>query len=293
MNDLAIEIRGLEKRFPRFKLGPLDLIVPKGAIYGLIGPNGAGKTTTIDLILGMGKKDGGEIRVLGMDHLGEEVEVKRRIGYVSPELNFGAWKTVGKLISFIRAFYPDWDDDYCRSLIDNLKVDWNEKIASLSFGSRVKVSLILALSHRPEVLLLDEPTAGLDAVSKRQIFSELLAAVQSEERTVLISSHGLADVERFSDHIGMIKEGELLVEGSTGDLLERFRMVDMAAPNGWVPDRTAGVYFQGRDEDRVRVLVDQQENAVDRIRSHGFNVLAESPVSLEDLFVALVKEEEA
>jgi len=117
MNTNAIEIRGLIKNYPTFKLGPLDLTVPRGAIYGLIGPNGAGKTTTIDLIFGMGRNDGGEIRVLGLDHRANEVELKRRAAYVSPDLNFQVWGRIGKAIRFVRGFYPDWDNAYCAELM--------------------------------------------------------------------------------------------------------------------------------------------------------------------------------
>ena len=222
MNQNAIEIRGLVKNYPTFKLGPLDLTVPRGAIYGLIGPNGAGKTTAIDLIFGMGKNNAGEIRVLGLDHRTNEVELKRHAAYVSPDLNFQVWGKVGKAIRFVRGFYPDWDDPYCAALMKEFHLSDGDKIATLSFGAKTKLSLLLALSRRPKVLILDEPTTGLDAVSKQQVFTELLKAVEDGERTVLISSHGLSDIERFADHIGMIKNGKLLLEGRTDEIVDRF-----------------------------------------------------------------------
>jgi len=187
VNDNAIEIRGLIKNYPAFKLGPLDLTVPRGAIYGLIGPNGAGKTTAIDLIFGMGRNDAGEIRVLGLDHQRDGVELKRRAAYVSPDLNFAVWGQVGKAIRFVRGFYPNWDDAYCAALMKEFHLSAADKIATLSFGAKTKLSLLLALSRRPELLILDEPTTGLDAVSKQQVFAELLKAVEEGERTVLIS----------------------------------------------------------------------------------------------------------
>ena len=207
MNN-AIEIRGLVKKYSRFQLGPLDLTVPRGAIYGLIGPNGAGKTTAIDMIFGMGRNDAGQIRVLGLDHRADEVALKRRTAYVGPDLNFQVWGRVGKAIRFVRGFYPGWDDAYCAALMKAFRLSASDKIATLSFGARTKLSLLLALARRPEVLILDEPTTGLDAVSKQQVFSELLKAVENGERTVLISSHGLSDIERFADHVGMIKNGQ-------------------------------------------------------------------------------------
>ena len=148
-NNVTLKIRGLEKSFKKFKLGPLDLTVPKGAIYGLIGPNGAGKTTTIDLVMGMGGKDAGAIEVFGLDHLKEEVAVKKRVGYANPDTSFVAWGKVNRLINFIRSFYPDWDDDYCVHLMQHFNIGWKERFATLLFGARTKLGVLLALSHRP------------------------------------------------------------------------------------------------------------------------------------------------
>ena len=291
MADHAIEIRGLEKSFSKFKLGPLDLNVPKGAIYGLIGPNGAGKTTTIDLILGMGREDAGRIRVFGFDHRADEVEVKRRLGYVSPDLHYHAWKWVGRLIHFIRKFYPDWDDAYCRQLLEKLGVGWDESIATLSFGARVKLALIVALSHRPPLLLLDEPIIGLDAVSKREIFAQLLAAVQDEERTVLIATNTLSDVERFADHVGMIRNGRLLLEGPTSEIVDRFRLVDCVFPDGAIAPHVEGFFVQERSANRLRALVDTTGHALAWLRDAGATNVSTTPVTLEDIFITLVKED--
>ena len=290
MSEPAIQIRGLEKSFSGFTLGPLDLTVPAGAIYGLIGPNGVGKTTTIDLMLGMGSNDGGTIRVFGLDHIRDEVAMKQRLGYVSPDLNFKPWRTVGRVVRFHRAFYPDWDDEYCRRLLETLHVGWGEKIVNLSFGARIKLALILALSHRPSLLLLDEPTVGLDVSSKQQIFAELLAAVQDEDRTVLISSHGLTDIERFADHVGIMKDGKLLLEGATTNIVSRFRLVDFLAAEDFTPAAIAGVFVQEQQADRWRVLMDIEGPALEQVKARGASEIAASPVTLEDLFVGLMKE---
>src|SRR5208283_626969 len=146
----AIEIRGLVKNYPGFTLGPVDLTVPRGAIYGLIGPNGAGKTTAIDLIFGMGANDAGQIRVLGLDHRADEVALKRRAAYVSPDLNFQAWGKVGKAIRFVRGFYPGWDEAYCAELMKAFHLGNSDRVVTLSFGARTKLSLLLALARRPE-----------------------------------------------------------------------------------------------------------------------------------------------
>jgi ABC-2 type transport system ATP-binding protein len=287
MSVNAIEIRGLEKSFPAFTLGPLDLTVPAGAIYGFIGPNGSGKTTTIDLIFGMGAKDAGSIRVLGLDHLGDEVTMKRQVAYVSPDLLFTPWGRVRKAVQFVRGFYPTWDHAYCERLMTSLDLGANDKISTLSFGARIKLALLLALAWRPKVLILDEPTVGLDAISKQAIFAELLAAVQDEERTVLISSHGLTDVERFADHLGMIKNGRLVLEGATTDVIARFRMVDLIAAETIRVDAHPGLVVQRRDGQRWRVLLDLQRTSLERLKMLGVTLVADAPVTLEELFVAM------
>jgi ABC-2 type transport system ATP-binding protein len=283
----AVEIRGLKKSFPRFTLGPLDLTVPEGAIYGFVGPNGAGKTTTMDLIFGMGGKDAGSITVLGLDHLRNEVAMKRQVGYVSPDLTYTPWVKVGRAIQFVRGFYDTWDEDYCERLLQVFHLDRRDRILTLSTGAKAKLALLLVLSWKPRVLVLDEPTLGLDAISRQEVFSELLAAVREGDRTVLISSHGLADLERFADHVGMIKDGRLLFEGATADVVERYRMVDFTAPGTVDFAAHPGFFVQGHSGARWRVLLDLRQASLDRIKGCGATQVAEAPVTLEELFVAL------
>lgn len=287
MSANALEIRGLKKSFPNFTLGPLDLTVPMGAIYGFVGPNGAGKTTTIDMIFGLGEKDAGAITVLGLDHKRDERAMKLRTGYMSPDLNYSPWSRVSKVISFVKGFYPTWDDAYCDQLLESFRINRNERIVTLSFGTRIKLSLVLALSWRPTLLILDEPTAGVDAISKQQIFAEMLSAVQGEDRAVLISSHGISDIERFADHVGMLKNGRLVLEGETSDVVERFRMVDVSAEHGTTLESLPGVIVHQRDGRRWRVLIDRALTPLERLSTMGFTPLADVPVSLEELFVAL------
>jgi len=287
MSANALEIRGLEKSFSSFKLGPLDLTVPMGAIYGFVGPNGAGKTTTIDLIFGLGMEDTGTISVMGLDHRRDEKAMKLRTGYVGPELNHSVWGRVSRLISFVKGFYPTWDDAYCTRLLDEFGIDPSARVMSLSFGTKVKLSLVLALSWRPTLLVLDEPTVGLDAISKRQVFAELLAAVRDGDRAVFISSHAITDLERFADHVGMIKSGKLLFEGPVTDIVERYRLVDLSAEQAVRIADEAGVLVQDKDGSRWRLLLDRERMPVERLTQLGITPLADSSLSLEELFVAL------
>jgi len=291
MNDCALEIRGLVKAYPPFRLGPLNLNVPRGAIYGLIGPNGAGKTTALDLVLGMGREDAGQIKALGLDHRRDGVAFKQRTAYVSPDLNFQIWGKIERAIRFVRGFYPTWDDAYCRELLQAFQLDPRAPIAWLSFGARTKLSLVLALAHRPELLILDEPTTGLDAVSKQQVFAELLKAVQGGERTVLISSHGLADVERFADHVGLLHHGQLLLEGRMDEVVERFQLAQFFTENGTTISPRDGLLSLRRFGDRWTAVVDQSLGLPAWLQAQGARQLSLTRLTLEDLFVALVKEE--
>jgi len=291
MNN-AIEIRGLVKRYPRFQLGPLDLTVPRGAIYGLIGPNGAGKTTAIDMVFGMGRNDAGQIHVLGLDHRADEIALKQHAAYVGSDLNFQVWGKVGRAIRFVRGFYRGWDDACCAALMQAFHLSDSDRIATLSFGARTKLSLLLALARRPEVLILDEPTTGLDAVSKQQVFTELLKAVEDGERTVLISSHGLSDIERFADHVGMIKNGKLLLEGRMDEVVDRFRFVEFFSTNGTEFQNRAGLIILRRTENRWHALLDQKSDAQNWLQTQGAQQISLTRLTLEDLFVALAREEE-
>lgn len=295
MNPPAVEIRGLVKEYPRFQLGPLNLTVPRGAIYGLVGPNGAGKTTTIDLVFGLSRSDAGSIRVLGFDHRADAVELKRHAAYVSPELSFHVWGKVGKAVRFVRGFYPGWDDAYCVALMKTFHLSAGDRISTLSSGAKTKLSLVLALARRPEVLILDEPLTGLDAISKHQLFDELLKTVESGERSVLISSHNLSDLERFADHLGLLKQGRLLLEGRTDEVVERYRLAEFFNVNGALLQGTApeGLIVLRTHENRWHALLDQQSGAQSWLQSHGVRDISLTRLTLEDLFVALFKESEA
>ena len=286
MTTPAIELDRVEKRWGAFTLGPLSLSVPRGAIYALIGPNGAGKTTTLDLLMGLGAADAGAIRLLGRPLPLDEVEVKRRTAYVSPDTGYQAWGSVGRAIDFVRGFYPDWDDEHCARLLKEFGLRREEKISALSFGARTKLSLVMALAREAELLLLDEPTIGLDAGARHQLFAELLAFMRRDDRTIVISSHQLTDVERFADHCAIIDKGKLLIAGRMDELVSRFSQVDVRLARD--PAGLAGVRVLEREGDRARLLVDRAE-AAQPLAAVEAEVINEVPMTLEELFLALVR----
>ncbi|MEO0447671.1 MAG: ABC transporter ATP-binding protein [Verrucomicrobiota bacterium] len=286
---MALTTRGLTKSFSRFQLGPLDMNVPRGSIYGFVGPNGSGKTTTLDLIYGMGTAEAGEVTLAGLDAFGDEVAAKRKAAYVATDLVYSSWGKVWKAIRFVRGFYPDqWDDDHCLELLKRFGIGTQDRIATLSFGNRTKLALVLALAWKPEVLILDEPSTGLDAIAKQELFGELLDIVSDVERTVLVSSHNLGDVERFADHLGILKDGQMIHEGPTSDIVDRYRMVDVTLAEGAEPKPLPGLTVVERRNGLARLLVDQQQIGIHALPGHGYEMKNQSPVTLEDLFVALL-----
>jgi ABC-2 type transport system ATP-binding protein len=292
MTQAAIEFQDIQKSFGlNFSLGPLSLTVPRGSIFGLIGPNGAGKSTALNMLMGLGEPSLGRIRVLDRDLPGDEVEVKRRTAFASPDMDYRAWGKVGRAIDFVRGFYPDWNTARCEELQFTFGVHRGSRIEALSFGARMKLALIIALSREPELLVLDEPTLGLDAVARRQLFSELLRFMSAEGRTILISSHQLTDLERFADHVAIINRGKLLSTGRTDRLLERYRQFDVRIRSD-AQIAIKGVQVLDRSRDRAKILLDRDSAPADALRELDVEVVAEIALSLEDLFLNLIKSDD-
>ena len=284
----ALALKGVTRRLGKFVLGPLDLDVPRGSVTALIGPNGAGKTTTLDLALGLGAPDGGHISVLGLSMPTDEVAIKQKVAYVNPDLNYQPWGRVGRALNFLRKFYPDWNDARCEQLLADFGLDRGQKIGALSFGARIKLSLVAAFSRDAELLLLDEPTTGLDVNAKRTLFGLILDFVKREDRAVVISSHQLADLERVADHAAIIDKGRLVVLERMDRLVARFTQVDARLTTGGALPRLDGVKALARDGERLRLLLDLDIATRERLVAHGLEILSEAPLTLEEIFLALV-----
>jgi ABC-2 type transport system ATP-binding protein len=288
-SDTAIHIQGLRKALgPSFALGPLSLEISRGTIWALVGPNGAGKTTLLNLLMGVGCPDGGEATLLGHNVRTGEVEIKRQVGFVSPDLTYGAWGKVGRTIDFVSAFYPDWHAERCERLLLQFGLQRGEWIDALSFGARVKLSALLALSRDPEVLLLDEPTTGLDPLARQVLFSELLRFMQDERRAIVISSNQLNELERLADHVAILSLGQLVASGAVPELLERYVQLDVLVKQERL---SAGTGFKvlARDGDRARLLLDRLALEPQSLSSLNLEVIGERALTLEELFVGLIR----
>lgn len=214
MSDPVLCVDSLSREFAgRLALADINLTVKPGLVYGLVGANGAGKTTLIKHLLGLLRAQQGNVNVFGFDPVLNPVEVLQRIGYLSEHRDMPDWMRVDELLRYTSAFHPGWEQDYAAKLLKTFGLDASKKIKHLSNGMRAQLGLIAAVSHRPELLLLDEPSTGLDAVVRRDILNEIIRTVADDGRTAIFSSHLLDEVEMMSDHVFMIDQGKLILQG--------------------------------------------------------------------------------
>jgi len=219
VTDPVIDISNLTRRFgATTALHAVNLSLPRGAVYGLVGANGAGKTTLIKHILGLLKAETGSVRIFGLDPVAEPVSVLSRIGYLSEENDLPGWMRVDELIRYSRAFYKNWDDRYAEELREKFTIDPSAKIKDLSKGQKSRAGLLVALAYRPELLVLDEPSSGLDPIVRRDILGAVMRTIADEGRTVLFSSHLLDEVEQVADHVTMIRQGTIVMSAALAEI---------------------------------------------------------------------------
>ncbi len=293
--DLALETRGVEKRYgpDALALAGLDLEVPAGAVYVLAGPNGAGKSTAIKVLLDLVRPDRGTARVLGIRTDADPALVRAQIGYVpeSAETAYG-WLTVAKFLRHHAAFFEAWDWDYAELLCRRLGIPVREKMRGLSKGVSRSVVLVTALAHRPPVLLLDEPTDGLDPLAREELSGLLVDHMSASPTTLLWSTHHVHEVDRLADHVGVLRDGRLLLQAPRDELRLRLRRYRAQVPEGWAgaPGLNGEVLLRegtGREIDWT-VWGDEDEVA-GRLAAAGATVREAAPLSLEDATLALLR----
>jgi len=220
-SNAAIAVSQLTRRFgAKTALDSVTLDVPRGGVHGLVGANGAGKTTLIKHILGLLRAQSGTVRVFGRDPVADPVGVLSRIGYLSEENDLPGWMRLDELIRYSRAFYPAWDDAYAEELRQAFALDRGAKIGNLSKGQKARAGLLVALAYRPELLVLDEPSSGLDPIVRRDIVGAVIRTIADEGRTVLFSSHLLDEVEQVADHVTMISQGKIVLSAPLRSIKE-------------------------------------------------------------------------
>lgn len=291
MNDTqpVIEVRNLTRAFRRkTALQDVSLDVPRGCVFGLLGENGAGKSTLIKHILGALRAKQGSVSVFGMDPVKDVEKVLARIGYLSEDREMPNWMRVGELTAYTKAFYPNWDDAFAQELLETFNLDPGAKIKTLSRGERAKTGLLVALAHRPELLVLDEPSSGLDAIVRNDILAAIVRTVADEGRTVFFSSHLLDEVERVSDRIAMISHSRLVLSDSMDNIKQsHYRMTIRFAEALPAPPNIEGALgCQGSGREWTVLCDGQRDLVVKYAAERNAAIVEESIPSLEEIFIA-------
>ena len=294
MSEPAISTSGLTKRFGRvLAVDGIDLRVPAGSVYGFLGRNGAGKTTTIQMLMGMLEPTAGEMRVMGFDPLREDVVMKRVVSYVPERVQMYGWMTVREIVWFGANIHPRWRAPTADALLERFDLPLDRKVGSLSRGMQGKLALALAMGSQPRLLILDDPTMGLDAVVRREFVESIVGVLQETGVTVFFSSHIIDDVERVADWIGILHEGRLLVQEPLEDLKSRVRRVvatfasEAPQPGGDLPGGVLSVEREGRQ--LVLVCERWSEEARRALDALGPTSVEIEGLSLEDIFVAFAR----
>ena len=295
----AIELHNLVVRYgARPAVNGLDLTVPAGAIFGFLGPNGAGKTTTIKAMLGLRKPDGGSARVLGYDAVTESLEVRARVGYVSEVNSLYDYLTIPQHCAFCRSTSRQWDQAIVDRYVGVFGLPTNVKVGKFSKGMKSQLALSLALGSNPDLLVLDEPTAGLDPLARHEFLNKLIVEIAAQGKTVFFSSHLLSEVEAVADWVGMIRDGKLLVCDELDHLKQTQKVLKLTYPE--LPPAAEvdalralpGVMSLAQEGRSVRLLTHGDVETLSQTiqaRPYALRDMETVDLNLEDLFLEYMK----
>jgi ABC-2 type transport system ATP-binding protein len=286
MTQKHIEMRGVRKVYRFFTLDDVSFDLEPGQIMGFVGPNGAGKSTTLRLLMGMIAPDAGEIRVLGHEMPKAQAVAKRDIGFVSAEMKLLPHATLGWHMEFMKSIYPEWDGGYAAALVKRFNLRPEQNARSLSLGEHVKATLLLALARHPKLLVLDEPTTGLDPVARHEVITELMDVLRDETRSILFSSHNTVDVERISDTITFLDRGRVVESDDKEKFLDRWRRIHVQLPTGTALPALPNVVKREVDGQFVTLTTNQFSEGLQNLV--GAHVTHVQRMTLEEIFVANV-----
>lgn len=293
-DDLAVRTEGLTKAYGKDTvLRDLNLHVPRGSIFAFLGPNGAGKTTTIKILMGLVNPTFGRVEVLGCDLRHSAAKARSRIGYVPEEPALYDYMTVEETHAFCRSFYSRWDAGRVSKVLRSLGLSPRQRAGHLSTGQKSALALALALGPRPELLILDEPTAGLDPVKRREYYSLMVDEVAGTGTTVLLATHLLGDAERLADRVAFINRGELVLTRDMDELKiteKRVRMVFQGEPPAGLDDLPGVRKVEREGRSIIFTVSENAGDVMDKLSRYPHFVLETLDMDLEDIFLAYVRE---
>lgn len=291
MSEAIIEITNLTRQFGNKKaLDNVSLQVKPGTVMGLVGENGAGKTTLIKHILGLLKAQEGTVRVFGKDPVADPESVLSQIGYLSEEGDLPTWMKVHELMRYAAAFYPNWDEAYAQQLLKEFNLDPGAKLSKISKGQRSRAGLLVAMAYRPQLLLLDEPSSGLDPIVRKDILGAIIRTIADDGRTVLFSSHLLTEVERVSDEISIVKNGKILLSDSLDHVKESHLRATLVfdEPRTTPPVIEGSLVWSGSGREWSMTYCGKATQLEAMSAAIGAKVVEKAGLSLDEIFVAQV-----
>ncbi|QGX38397.1 ABC transporter ATP-binding protein [Permianibacter aggregans] len=286
----AVVLKGVSKQYDDFALRGIDLHLPSGQVMGLVGVNGAGKSTLLRLLMGLIRPDGGEVEVLGQRLPQAQVAVKRDVGYASDDMRLYRGQSLRWHMDFIARIYPGWDENYAQDLLKRFNLKSQQKLGGFSHGQRVKALLLLVFTRHPRLLLLDEPTTGLDPIARGEVLEALADVLRDEQRSVLFSSHNTADIEQIADSITFIHGGGIVASRDKESFLDSWRRILCQGQLSAEIRQLPGVASIRNSAP----LIELKTSAFDAgtlpvLQSLGLTVKSVEPMSLEDIFVTTVR----
>ena len=281
-----IEVKNVVKEFDGFRaLDGMTMTVPKGSVYGLVGPNGAGKSTIIRHLTGIYRQDSGEILVEGVPVF-ETPEVKSRIAYIPDDIFYFSNASIREMADFYRSVYPHFDEERFKKLGDVFTLDQKRQMRRLSKGMQKQAAFWVAVSLRPEILILDEPVDGLDPVMRRQIWSIIMADVAENGTTVLVSSHNLRELEDVCDHVGIMNNGRIMIERSLADLQENIVKIQLALPDGgMLPEGLDILHKSSTGRLQSLIMHGSADELEERLAAAQPLFIDVVPLTLEEIFI--------
>ncbi len=288
MSQFAIEFQGVCKSFRKQEvLRGTTLQVEKGKTFAFLGRNGAGKTTAIGLMMGLLKRDAGEIRVLNLDPATHAIEVRRRVGYLAEDQTMYGWMRCEEILRFMAPFYPTWDHQLALQYAKDFEVPLQTRIKHLSKGQNVRLGLVLALAHRPELVILDDPALGLDPIMRKQFNCDLITHLQGQGRTVFYSSHLLYEVEPVADEVAILDHGQIVRHAETEDLRRDVKQISLSREAAGLLANQAKILDQRPNGTEVAIIVEEAEAVIQALEHEGVEHSVVD-LNLDEIFEAYV-----
>ncbi|MBN2356337.1 ABC transporter ATP-binding protein [candidate division KSB1 bacterium] len=283
----AFEIKGLIKRYSEFQLGPLDLTLQPGIVLGYIGPNGSGKTTTMHCMTGLVKADAGDVHIFSRPNNPNKPQWKLDIGYVGDAHVFFERWSGEKNLRFLSQFYPNWSHERAAILAKRFDLPLHKQAKDLSTGNRVKLSLVAALAHSPKLLLLDEPTAGLDPVVRTEVLDTLFEILEDGERAIFYSTHILSDISRLADELAFLHDGQLTLRAGKDNLLDTWRTITFKL-NQPLPNLAAMVDHRQEGNDH-QIVSSNFQGTLEHLKQLSAEHVREGRMSIDEIAVHILK----